>query len=326
MRNKTWYVITPLLVVASAFGGYLIGSGKTDALRPLVVRANSNEYKFINPLFIFGSGQKDNFPEYKPLGTMMNEYIDKAKTEGKADSVSIYFRDFTKEMWTGVNEDEKYAPASMLKVTIMLSYLKQAESDPGLLSRKVFYTPETDDGQYFKPKVNLPSGYYSNETLIKNMIEQSDNASAQILITNQQDAFRKVNADLGLPTQQNSDDIDFMSARIYSRLFRVLYNATYLSKTSSEKALDLLSNTSFNAGLIDGLPATTTISHKFGERTVLDKNTNQPTELELHDCGIVYKPGSPYFVCIMTRGKNFTDLESVISGLSDLVYKQAGTL
>src|SRR6185436_5295057 len=85
----------------------------------------------------------------------------------------------------------------------------------------------------------------------------------------------------------------------YSHLFRALYNGTYLSHDASEKALELLSRTKFSDGIVAGVPKETTVSHKFGERT-LSLNTSSINEL--HDCGIVYYPGHPYFLCIMTKG------------------------
>ena len=40
----------------------------------------------------------------------------------------------------GINDNDKYAPASMLKVIIMIGYLKRAENNPSLLSNQFTYT------------------------------------------------------------------------------------------------------------------------------------------------------------------------------------------
>jgi hypothetical protein len=42
---------------------------------------------------------------------------------------------------------------------------------------------------------------------------------------------------------------------------------------------------------------------------------------QLHDCGIVYLPGKPYLLCIMTRGQDFTNLTSTVKEISALVYQ-----
>jgi hypothetical protein len=306
--------------------GFFIHNNTPDILKPMILRENSDQYKFINPVLVFTIGDKENFPEYKPLESKIQTYINNQIATGKATNVSVYFRNLIDETWTGLNEDDQYAPSSMLKVAVLIAYLKLSETtDPSILSKEVYYQAKVDPGQYFKPKNPLPTGVYTNAALLKNMIDESDNVSVVTLIDNQKETVTNVYKDLHLPLPKSIDDIDFMSTRLYSRLFRVLYNGTYLSKDLSEKALAILSGTDFSVGMIGGLPKSTTIAHKFGERTVYNSETGEFIERQLHDCGIVYAPHDPYFLCVMTRGKNFEDLESVISGVSDLVYKSTAT-
>ena len=50
----------------------------------------------------------------------------------KADpkrKISFYYRDLNHGAWIGINENEKYTPSSLLKVTIMIAYFKEAESN-----------------------------------------------------------------------------------------------------------------------------------------------------------------------------------------------------
>ncbi|MBX4209161.1 class A beta-lactamase-related serine hydrolase [Candidatus Parcubacteria bacterium] len=320
-KKKLW--AAAILAAAFLLGAgaeYAISAGK-DAIKPFVVRENSGGYKFINPILVFTIGDKENFPQYAPLEKTLTDYIQNTKAAGKATDVSVYFRNLKNETWTGINEEDKYAPSSMLKVAVLIAYLKLSESDPSLLSKKAFYEEKIDPGQYFKPKHPLATGWHSNEELIKNMIDESDNVSVLTLIDNEKDGVAKVYHDLELPTPKSPTDIDFMSARLYSRLFRVLYNGTYLSKDLSERALSILSGTDFDKGIKGAIPASIVVAHKFGERTLYNTTDGRLLERQLHDCGIIYKPENPYFLCVMTRGKNFDALESVISGISDLVYK-----
>ncbi len=63
------------------------------------------------------------------------------------------------------------------------------------------------------------------------------------------------------------------------------------------------------------------IAQKFGERTLIKKiNGNVVAELELHDCGEVYRPDHNYLLCIMTRGNNFTKMANAIKDISKTVY------
>ena len=147
------------------------------------------------------------------------------------------------------------------------------------------------------------------------MIVQSDNSAMYLLGREEPDAIDKVFSTLRIlyPLENQGD---FMSAATYSRLFRTLYNSTYLSRPDSEEALRLLSYTNFRRGLVQGT-ATTTVSHKFGEQTIEGGEIDQK---ELHDCGIVYYPEKPYFLCVMTKGEDFGKLEKVIGGISKLVF------
>jgi hypothetical protein len=104
-----------------------------------------------------------------------------------------------------------------------------------------------------------------------------------------------------------------MSVKDYASFFRILYNASYLSKDSSQKALSLLSEVDFTDGLRGGVPKDVPVANKFGERQV-------GTTQQLHDCGIVYLTDHPYLLCIMSRGSDFDELASSIKTVSHLVY------
>jgi beta-lactamase class A len=103
----------------------------------------------------------------------------------------------------------------------------------------------------------------------------------------------------------------------YAGFFRILYNATYVSRTASEWILGALSESTFQKGIVAGVPRGTAIAHKFGERTIDD------TTEQLHDCGIVYGK-NPYIICVMSRGKAYEKLEDFISAISKTTYNHLG--
>jgi len=107
-----------------------------------------------------------------------------------------------------------------------------------------------------------------------------------------------------------------MSVKDYSSFFRILYNASYLSKEMSSKALKLLTQVNFNKGLVAGLPKGVKIAHKFGERGYALNDIKQ-----LHDCGIVYHPRKTYLICVMTKGNKIEDLEYIIQKISKFIYQ-----
>src|SRR6185369_2827696 len=103
----------------------------------------------------------------------------------------------------------------------------------------------------------------------------------------------------------------FVSPKNYSILFRVLYGATYLNRNDSEQLRNILTKTTYNDGITTGIPKLVTVAHKFGFRT-LEEPDNSGSPEELHDCGIVYYPGHPFFLCVMTLGDNYQNLASAI--------------
>jgi len=285
-----------------------------DKRAPL--RAKSHNYKFINPLLAVGD--LPEFHEFKPLEQTVTEYIKTYLHGHPGDAISVYFRDLDSSRWMGVDEETAYAPASMYKVVTMIAYLKAAETKPNILSTIIIYgggtapSPLSDDFEQGQ-KIH-PNERYTVGDLLYRMIVYSDNIAAGLLLQSlEPNLLQHVFADLGLTMPQVDNKGDTMSAKSYSLFFRILYNGTYLSHDMSEKALELLSKTEFNDGLVAGLPPNTTAAHKFGHRQL-------PGGEELHDCGIIYYPDHPYLLCIMTRGSMVQNLKSIIRDISQMTY------
>ena len=150
------------------------------------------------------------------------------------------------------------------------------------------------------------------------MITYSDNAAYALLIDHisNVELIRTYN-DLGVDISRSFDNPDgnIMTLKDYSTFYRILYNSSFLTKTYSEKALEILSKTTFSEGMIGGVPTGTVVSHKFGERVF-----SSTGEKQLHDCGIVYASDKTYILCVMTKGKIFSDLADTIKTISSKIY------
>ena len=303
------------LLLGSA-GTYWFENTKVSSSPIQEVRVNSNAFTFTNPLLFYKSSSD---PTYDYLKNDLSSYIDKVKKDGNATDVSVYFRDMDSGTWTGINETEPYEPASMLKVTLMIAYFKRSVSDPAILSKKLYYTPTNHAEEHYRAKDSLPAGYYSVNDLITYMIKYSDNDALQALSTADDGHTAEVFNLFQLPTPATGTTTDYMSARSYSRVFRILYDSTYLPWDLSEKALKILSNTDFALGLVDGVPQQVVVSHKFGERTIVARDGSVAAR-ELHDCGIVYKTQQPYFLCVMTRGSDFAKQQKIIFDISQKTF------
>ena len=154
------------------------------------------------------------------------------------------------------------------------------------------------------------------------MIAESDNNAARVLSVHAPNNYlADVYGDFGLPVVTNEDE-NIISPKMYMRLFRILYNASYLGRGRSQQALELMTQTSFTDGIVAGVPQGTSVSHKFGEREIFVGSGKTPTLTQLHDCGIVYYPRFPYGICIMTEGGDLQKLKLVIAHVSQTIYEE----
>jgi len=259
------------------------------------------------------------FREIRSFRDKVETLIDRKKEEGLAKEVAVYFRCLSDGIWFGIKERDKFAPASLMKVPVMIAYFKEAENDPKILEKKIQYEDLTDTADLFvKPKSMLkPGQYYTADKLIKAMIVDSDN-NAFLILTKNIDTATLAGTYINMGILQTfREEGDFISLKATVGMFRVLYNASYLNEKMSEKALRYLSAVSYKGGIPAGLPKDVVVAHKFGERIRPEENTKQ-----IHDVGIIYYGDSPYLLGIMTRGDDFRKLENVIRDISALVYHE----
>jgi len=248
----------------------------------------------------------------------LTDSINRSIKNGKITYASVYFRDLNNGPWIGINESEEFTPASLLKVPLMIAYLKIAENYPTVLDEELLIVDNSDTlSQNIIPLRTVENGKsYKVSDLIEYMIVYSDNKAANTLLSHiDVESLNAVYEDLGIKTPDVNDSENFMSVRDYASFFRILYNASYLNREMSEKALSILTNSQFNLGLSAGVPPQIDVAHKFGERVLLEGK-------QLHDCGIIYKVDKPYLLCIMTRGTNFIGMGETIKTISETVYNE----
>lgn len=280
-------------------------------------------YTLINPLLECElAGDSALFKELRPFKTKVEALLKKKTDDYRLSHVSVYFRDLNNGPWFGINEDEKFSPASLLKVPTMIACLKQAENDRGFLAKRIRFAAKNDynSDQMIKPSRSIEHGkVYTINELLNYSISYSDN-NANTLLFQQVDSRILSNTyrDLGVEAPLVSTRGDFMPVTMYASFFRVLFNASYLGREMSHQALTYLTRTDFHNGIVAGVPPAIRVAHKFGER-VLDSH---PKIKQLHDCGIVYYPNNPYLLCIMSRGTDFKMLDDIISDTSRLVYEE----
>ena len=290
------------------------GRGKEERLR--------GGYRLINPLLECEfAGDTLRERELQPFKDKVKSFIKTSLDSGRARSISVYYRDLDSGETFNIGGNDGYAPASLSKLPVMIALLKKAEQDPQFLRKRVAFNGDKDwtAEQNIKPLKTIARGKsYSIEELINYMMAYSDN-NAWSLLFQQLDVptLDRVMADLGVDYQRVGDD-ELVTVKSYGRFLRILYNASFLSKEMSEKALTYLLADDFPQGLTAGVPKGMPVASKFGERTSGVNNEDK----QLHDFGIIYYPGRPYLLCVMTRGDDFATLTDVIRDISKLVYEE----
>lgn len=260
----------------------------------------------------------------RPFEKHLEELIQSLERDQRVGSIAVYFRDLNDGPWLGYHEQAQYVPASLSKMPVVISCFLQAETEPGFLARRFVFTglDEEREPGFLNPESNLERGQaYSVDELIQRIAKYSDNAAAKLLTAALPPGLlERVYHDLGVDPERLKNQWFSISPKEYGAFFRVLYNASYLSKRFSEQALSYFDQSTFELGLVAGVPEGTAVSHKFGVWE--DPSPGRALPLQLHDCGIVYHPQRPYLLCVMSAGKNYVDMAKAIATLSRFVYEE----
>lgn len=303
-------------------GGYLLSAGKAGTHSHL--HSHSGRYRFTNPLLDCDiAAETLGDTHLRPFKHKLKEIIDGKIAAGDTTHVSVFVRHLDSGSSFGINSKELFAPASLLKVPLMMAWLKRAERNPAVLRQKFTFDDSRDltATQAVKRRETLRPGVaYTVDDLLYRMLAYSDNNAWWLLLTNiDTKELDAIVADLDVSFDPAKAAGDSISVRSFSSFFRVLYNATYLNREMSEKALEYLSHMDFRDGIVAGIPRGVPVASKFGERTLESSGVK-----ELHEFGIVYHPRGPYLIGIMTKGNDFGCLVTVLRDISAEVYGEMG--
>lgn len=307
----------------AGIGGYLIGKQTQVMPSTQYETLRDQEDDLISPLIDVDIPESVGEGSLSHIIDVIQDDAHSFESQTVVDVIGIYYRDLKEGSWYGYNEQEQFAPASLLKVPLMLAYYKLAETQPTLLTKKMAYDDsyplaDQNTSMDFQPQHAIQKGNtYTVAELLRYMIVYSDNNAKNLLYLNiTQDQMNDVYRDLGMTevVRATNPIDDVLSPRDNATAYRVLYNATYLTPSNSRSAIKLLLGDTFRKGVIAGLPKGVRYAGKYGERSF--GGTRQ-----LHDCGIVYYPKHPYIICIMTRGSDYGVLSGALKKISADIYK-----
>lgn len=273
-----------------------------------------NGLKYIRPI-MFEDHQCES-EELLGLKQQVSQIIDRYKGTGDVNTASFYLRKCDNSDWTSLNEEEKFRPASLLKVPVLMAILKMNEDNPGFLDTRLKFEQEftkAKNAAFTSKSIEVGKSYMVKELLVY-MIKYSDNNATLLLENNMKlETFQKIFTDFGLPAFNPADKQYLISAKEYSFFMSAIYNAAYLTIKDSELAAELLIQSDFNQGIVKGLPPGTVVAHKFGE-------AGNDIEKQLHESAIVYLNDEPYLLTIMTKGRDNQKLAALIAEISQVIY------
>jgi len=256
--------------------------------------------------------KQEYIASYTPLRKEIEEML--ANTSGH---FGIYFEDLYSHSWFGINEREKFNPASLLKITTVASILSLVEEKALSLDTKVELTEDDLDygsGTLYKTK----GSNVTVEELIKRTLVESDNvATITLLQLISGEKWIEARLGMGLPLVSIAESANgtSLNPEEISNVFHSLYYAGYLSRASSNWVLSLLSETDFKEGIPAGVPDEIKVAHKIG---IWAKDG------EVHDCGIVYAK-RPYILCIMSLGVTQQGGNEATKEISQIIYNYVST-
>lgn len=279
----------------------------------------NKNYKFISPI-LYTENECES-PSLTPLKTTLQKIIDQNVANQKIQTASVFLKKFNTNETLLINKTEKYAPGSLLKISIMIAILKMSEADNQLLNKKVTFTQISKNNKVqtiVSNSIQIGQSYTIKE-LLKYMIVYSDNNAASLIAKNIDGTIIKsLFSDIGLQAPDLNSNNLFLNINELSFFMRVIYNGSYLTKDNSEYALGLLSESDYKNGLLKDIPADIIVAHKFGE-------SGNDLENQLHETGIIYANNSPYLITVMTKGNNRDELANFISEISRTVYQYNST-
>lgn len=311
-------------LLGGAFDG---GWGRLADTRSEVERARTGQARFTNP-FLEAAGVRDGSPNLRRLRDSLEAHIAEWEERDPTLTVGVYVRDLSEGSWIGIGERQPFVPASLMKVPVLLHGMERMSREPGLSEEARLYPgpeamPSPDNLASMPPELRMePGRSYTYRLLLERMVRESDNHAKDLVMADVDPTdVDALMARIDAPKRVHGGEA-VMDARTYGTLFRVLFHSTWFSRADSEWALGVLASARFARGLRAGVPEGVPVASKFG----IHADVRRPMDgVQLHECGIVYAPGAPYVLCIMTRSTyRAAELYRVVAEISRHAWRVLG--
>lgn len=281
-------------------------------IHPHTVEEQLAQYPLIDPARHF-IPQEHFISTLQPLRERIHALVDAEKDL----RISAYIEFLNTGANIIVNPGETYWPASLAKVPVAMAVMGTIESGVWTLDQKLTLE-EVDRAREPSMVDKNPTGtQFTVRQLLEALLIHSDNTALMILLRNvPQSELDAVRDGLGLEDVFNLEGE--VTAREYSRIFRSLYTANYLSRANSQLLLEMLDKAEWDHFLSKTVPATIPFPHKYGI---------EPAKGTYSDSGVVYVPNRPFLITVMIEAsttqaeptdEQVAQIERVMAAMSNM--------
>ncbi len=216
---------------------------------------------------------------------------------------SVYVKDLKTGVVMNYNEC-KMSPASTIKLFCMASVYDQINSgkmeETASVSTLLKNMITISDNESFNELVRRQSSsgsFLSGASVINNYLKKNGYEDTEVHSALQPSSTSSV-----------SNGSNTSSAKDCGLLLEQIYNGTCVSKSCSQKMLDLLLQQQRRSKIPAGLPAGVKVANKTGETSKVE-----------HDTAIVYGEKTDYIICVFSSGSS--SAVSKIKAISQTVYQ-----
>lgn len=299
ISKKLAVYVLLVVVLISLSGNIYLGLIR----KPSSIVSREREYPFLARRILIDNPNDVliNFiPLRNTLGTMVNPW---------GETFSFYFEYLPTGTSIGINGNNEFIIASLVKVPVAMAYFRKQERLGLDFSNNTVTVKEKDLDSSFGDLWKQGAGtQLTMQEALRFMLVFSDNTAANVVATSiPPEDFDSVFAGLDINLQEQ-DGKTTISAKGYSSILKALYFSAIINEQHSQEILGMLSQTPFNDQLVAGVPKDVTVSHKIGVYGDL-----------YQDCGIVYVPDRPYVLCMISKTPK-DEAQKRMSAVSRTVY------
>ncbi len=240
------------------------------------------------------------------LGQKLESLIE---TRSGRYGIYLFYVDKEDDQFLGVNHQERFSAASLMKLPIVITAYREAEKRRFDLTAE--YRLKEEDKLAGNGSVHLqPEGtIYTYRNLAKLAIEQSDNTASSVIakalgedkIQETIDFFNLAKTNYSL-WQTTAEDM--------GQLLVALYQGKALTPAHSQELIGYLLQTIFNDQIPSALPEEIAVAHKIG----LDEQI-------LHDAAIVFTNQGDFVLVIMSQGVSSDQAQKTLEEITKTVWE-----